>query len=326
MIDLFSWASPRAPGETARLALGAMNFGQRTPEAEAIRIVERAVERGVVLFDTANMYGSGASEEILGRALKSRRSEVSIATKAGIGTQPGKNEGLAPERIRAALDESLSRLQTDWIDLYYLHTPDRSTPIEKTLEAMAGLVGAGRVRAIGLSNYSAWESLEILRICDENGWPRPVIGQVLYNLMIREVEIEYLRFAQRFRLHTTVYNPLAGGLLTGKHRSGAPPAGSRFDGNVRYQRRYWTDRGIELAGAFAAAAAEAQLTPVALAYRWLASRRGVDSILVGPGSVAHLDDALDALDAAAEPLPKALIGKLDAIHKSFLGTDTHYAR
>lgn len=324
MIDLLSWVSPRGPGETARLALGAMNFGQRTPEAEALRIVDRALERGVVLFDTANMYGAGASEEILGRALRGRRDRVLIATKVGIGTKPAKNEGLAPQRIRAALDESLSRLGTEWVDLYYLHTPDRSTPLEETLEAMAGLVREQKVRAIGLSNYSAWESLEILRICDENGWPRPVIGQVLYNLMIREVEIEYLRFAERFALHTTVYNPLAAGLLTGRHTGGAPPSGSRFDGNVRYQRRYWTDRGLELASAFVAVAREAGLAPVDVAYRWLAARRGVDSILTGPGSVAHLDDALDALEHGA--LSRELIGKLDQIHRSFLGTDTHYAR
>jgi aryl-alcohol dehydrogenase-like predicted oxidoreductase len=322
-VDLDRWLRPRTKGEPVAIAVGAMNFGDKTPEDEAGRIVDLALERGLVLFDTANMYAAGASEEILGRVLAKKRDRVLIATKVGIGMKPAKPEGLSRSRVLAAIDESLKRLRTEHVDLYYLHAPDPHTPLEETLDALGELVKAGKTRAIGLSNYSAWHSLEILHLAKERSLPPPEIGQMLYNLLIRELEIEYLQFAKRHRIHTTVYNPLAGGLLTGLHSPGAPPKGSRFDANTRYQRRYWTDRAFELVESHKKIASEIGLSSIELAYAWLASRSGVDSILVGPRTAAQLEAALDAV---TKTIPGEALAKIDEVHRAYLGTDTHYAR
>lgn len=311
---------PRAPGAPALVVVGCMNFGGRTPEPEAHAIVHRALERGLTAFDTANYYGSGASERILGPVLEGLP-DVRIATKCGLMQVAGKPEGLRPERVLKAVDESLERLRRERVDLLYLHAPDRRTPIEETLGAVADLLRAGRIQHFGVSNYAAWEVLEILHLCDQKGLPRPRVSQVLLNLAIRQVEVEYLRFAAKYRLHTTVYNPLAGGLFARPiDRAAAPPA--RFEVQ-RYRDRYWSDRIFAFADALHALAAEAGTTSLHLAYAWLAAHGGVDSILVGPGTVAHLDAAMDA---CARPLPPGVAGKLAALQRDFDGTDARYAR
>jgi len=301
-----------------------MNFGKRTPEPEARRIVDLAIARGLTLFDTANAYGDGESERILGRLLKGRREQVRIATKVGWW----KKEGLSPERVRASLDESLARLGADHVDLYYLHVPDHDTPIERTLEGVADVLASGKARAFGISNYASWQALEVLLACDRMGIARPVVSQQLYNLLIRQLDLEYLRFAKKYGLHTTVYNPLAGGLLTARHLATGPDdraalAGSRFDKNALYQRRYLSDVFFQAARALSEVAADAGLTLVTLAYAWLAQRPGVDSILVGPGSVAHLEDALAARDVV---LSDEVLARVEQIHRELVGTDASYAR
>jgi len=225
------------------LVVGTMNFGKRTPEPEAQRIVARALERGLDFFDTANVYNDGDSERILGRALRGKPARV--ATKMGIGKMSDP-EGLAPERITAAIDESLRRLGTDRVDLYYFHKPDHSRPLEPSVRAMEKLVDAGKVRAWAVSNFASWQIADLLHFARI----RPRVSQVLYNLLIRQLELEYFRFARTYAVHTTIYNPLAGGLLAGK-------PGARFENNPMYQRRYLTDRFFELAEAFARLASEA---------------------------------------------------------------------
>ncbi|NUP07138.1 MAG: aldo/keto reductase [Polyangiaceae bacterium] len=319
-----SWARPRDPSLRPIIALGTMNFGKRTSEAEARRIIDRAIERGVTLFDTANAYVDGESERILGRALKGRRDRVAIATKVGFGRVAGKPEGLKPERVRAAIDDSLGRLATDHVDLYYLHVPDHDTPLAETLGAVGEILAAGKTRYFGVSNYASWQIVEIIHHCDSHSIARPVVAQQLYNLLIRQLDIEYFRFARERGLHTTVYNPLAGGLLTGRYHPGDEVArGSRFDGNRLYLGRYWSPRMIALAAEYEALAKEIGMTPVELAYAWLAAAPGVDSILVGPGSVEHLDVALDAVERA---LPSECRARIETIHRAFLGTETTYAR
>ncbi|HTO97098.1 MAG TPA: aldo/keto reductase [Myxococcales bacterium] len=310
---------PRGPSSPPALVVGTMNFGKRTPEAESRRIVERALERGLTFFDTANAYVDGESERILGRALGAKRARAQIATKVGIGRSMSNAEGLAPERIAAALEESLGRLGTDHVELYYFHKPDHSRPLEDSLQAMEKLIKSGKVRAFGASNYASWQLLEMIQF-----GLKPRVSQQMYNLLVRQLEIEYFRFAHKYGVHTTVYNPLGGGLLAGKLKRGAElPAGSRFDKNPLYQKRYLTDRFFELADAFARLAAEAGRTPVELAYQWTAARPGVDSILLGPATVEQLDAAIDAV---AKPLPKEVIDKADEIHRTFQGTDASYAR
>jgi aryl-alcohol dehydrogenase-like predicted oxidoreductase len=318
------WIAPRRDRLTPLLALGAMNFGKRTPEKEAARIIDRAIERGVLFFDTAHAYNDGESERILGRALAKRREQLGVATKVGFGRTAGKPEGLARARVLAACDESLERLGTSYIDVYYLHVPDYATPLEETVEALAELVRAGKIRHIGVSNYASWQVLKIMSLCDKLGIERPVVSQVLYNLLIRQLDIEYFKFTREYPIHTTVYNALAGGLLSGRYdRAQAIPEGSRFDKNKFYQGRYWTDRFFDLVDSLRGVATEEGLSLVELSYAWLAGAKGVDSILVGPSTVEHLDAALDACNKTVSSEGRA---KIDALYKAFLGTDTTYAR
>lgn len=322
-VALAAWSAPRGEAPPT-LSLGTMNFGKRTPSSEAARIVARAVDLGITLFDTANAYGDGESERILGRALRGRRDAVHIATKVGFGRVHGKSEGLSGARVRAALDESLARLGTDHVDIYYLHVPDPATPILETLSALKALRNAGKLLHFGVSNYASWQILEIMTACDALGMPRPVIAQQLYNLLIRQLDLEYFRFARRHPIHTTVYNALAGGLLSGRYRPGdAIASGSRFEGNRLYQRRYWSDRFLELTRTYEEVARDEGMSLVELAYAWLAGAASVDSILVGPGSVEHLDAAVAACTKSVSPEARA---RIDGIHAAFTGTDTSYAR
>lgn len=318
------WSQPRANSAPIPLALGTMNFGKRTNAAEAERIIHRALERGITLFDTANVYCDGESERILGRALRNRGTGVSIATKVGFGRVSGKLEGLAPERVRAALDESLARLGTDGVDLYYLHVPDPTTPVEASLEALGSLLESKKIGSFGISNYASWQALEILLACDAAKMPRPVISQQLYNMMIRQLDLEYFRFARKYSLHTTIYNPLAGGLLSGRYTSADKiEKGSRFDQNRLYQGRYWSPAMISFTGELARVAESENMSLVDFAYAWLASRSEVDSILIGPGSIDHLDQAIDAVSKLISP---EATKRVDALYKDFQGTDASYAR
>jgi aryl-alcohol dehydrogenase-like predicted oxidoreductase len=301
-----------------------MNFGKRTGQAEAERIMEHAIERGVVLFDTANLYNEGASEEIVGRALRTRRDRILVATKVGLGRALGKPEGLSRAAIERAIEGSLTRLGTEYVDLYYLHAPDPATPIEETIDIIAELIQKKRIKHLGVSNYASWQILEINRLCDERGIARPRVSQVMYNLLVRQVEIEYLRFAERYPIHTTVYNPVAGGLLTGRYRAGdVIPAGSRFDKNLLYQRRYWSPRMFEVLEQYRALAEAEGMSLLDFAYAWLADTRGVDSVLVGPATVEHLDAAIDAWEKKLTPEARAKAGE---IYKAYVGTDASYAR
>lgn len=319
------WLEPRVDGSRGRaaLAVGTMNFGKRTSAPESERIVRRAIDRGLALFDTANVYNGGESERILGRALAGARDRTLVASKVGMAGGPKNPEGLSRTSILRAIDASLTRLGTDYLDLYYLHAPDPRTPIEETIDAMKTLLDAGKVRAWGVSNYASWQILEINGLCDQRAMLRPKVSQVIYNVLIRQIEIEYVAFAARFPIHTTVYNPLAGGLLAGKHQRGDIPSGSRFDANRMYQRRYWTDRLFDHVDALAAVAKDFGMTLVDLAYAWLAVRPGVDSILVGPADAEQLDAAIDACD---RDLPNEVVTRVDDSHYAFAGTDAKYAR
>lgn len=318
------WLAPRATGEPPRLQVGVMNFGKRTERAVAERIVERALERGLRFFDTANVYNAGESERILGRALGARRAECRIASKVGLDHRGERAEGLSRQAIARAIDATLSRLGTDYLDVYYLHAPDHATPIEETLDAVHALLDAGKIRSFGVSNYAAWQILEIDHLCDARGMPRPAVSQVLYNVLMRELEIEYFAFARRFPIHTAVYNPLAGGLLAGRtNRDAGPRAGSRFDGNKMYLGRYWTERMFARVDALRPVSEREGLTLVELSYAWLVGRPGVDSILIGPASTAQLDAACDACLKTLSAEARAVI---DELYRDDLGTDTHYVR
>jgi aryl-alcohol dehydrogenase-like predicted oxidoreductase len=189
---------------------------------------------------------------------------------------------------------------------------------------MDALVREGKIRWFGISNYASWQILEMIHHQTARGATQPVVAQQIYNLLIRQLDVEYAAFARKYRLHTTVYNPLAGGLLTGKHAPGdAVPKGSRFDGNKLYLGRYWSSGMLELAATYASVAKRAGTSLVELSYAWLAARPFVDSILVGPGTVAHLEDAVRAIE---QPVSPEVLAEIDAVNRAFLGTETTYAR
>jgi aryl-alcohol dehydrogenase-like predicted oxidoreductase len=314
----------RERGTPPTLVLGAMNFGKRTPAEEAERIVRRALERGVTVFDTANSYNAGESERILGRALGRDRDRVVLSTKAGLGTNPGKREGLSPDAMRSALGASLERLGTDHVDVYYLHVPDRATPIEKTLDGVKEILDGGRVGAWGVSNYSSWEILEMRALAEARGLGPPIVTQLLYNVLHRQLDVEYFAFARRYPIHTMAYNALAGGLLSGKHQfTEGPGKGSRFDANAMYQRRFWTREMFARVDQVREVARREGCTLVELAYAWLASRSDVDSILVGAATVEHLDDALSAITRSLSEDARA---ELDTLSRAWFGSDTNYVR
>lgn len=306
---------------TVQVALGAMNFGGRTGEEESRRIIDRAIERGVALIDTANVYGDGASEKIVGRARPRVATSVAIASKVGLKRVNGKREGLAPDRMRAALGESLDNLGVASLDLWYLHAPDPDVPLSESLGAVKEAIDAGLVKSWGMSNYPSWEVLEAIHIARELGMPAPGIAQLIYNLLIRQLDVEWFKFAARYGVHTTVYNALAGGLLSGRHqREAKPERGSRFDKNKMYVERYWTDRNFALVERYRAMAGG---DLPGFAHAWLASRPGVDSILIGPATLSQLDCALDA---CARTLSADVLAEVDRVHLEAMGTDAHYAR
>jgi aryl-alcohol dehydrogenase-like predicted oxidoreductase len=316
------WTQLRSERGRPALTLGCMNFGGRTPEAEAQAILDRALAAGITTYDTANVYNDGASERIVGQFLR-RAPSAWVATKVGLMRQGGKPEGLSRPRIERAVVESLERLQRDVLDLYYLHAPDPAVEFDELLDAMQSLLEKKQIRAWAISNFASWQVLELIHRCDARHLPRPLASQVVYNLAVRQIEVEYLPFAKRYRLHTTIYNPLGGGLLAGKHQPGEPPKGSRFDHNPMYLRRYWSERMFRFVDGLRAISADAHMSLPDLAYGWAASRAGVDSILVGPASVAHLEAALTG---CAVTLPKSVLDQLAALQTSFDGTDARYAR
>ena len=314
---------PRRADEPARVSVGTMNFGKRTPATEAHRMVHRAIERGCTLFDTANAYESGESEKILGAALKEKRADVMIATKVGFGRIDGKFEGLSRAAIERAIDQSLARLDVDVVDLYYLHVPDYATPIEESLTTLFDLVSKGKIRHVGVSNFASWQILEMFRVCDDAKMERPLVAQQLYNLLIRQLDIEYFKFTTKHAIHTTTYNALAGGLLARPHVKEEIPKGSRFDKNALYQKRYWSDHFFAFKTALEEAAKDAGMSLVDLSYAWLANRPGVDSILVGAGTTAQFDQAVDAIGRKVDD---AIMKKIDELSVAFAGTNATYAR
>lgn len=312
--------------KVSRLAMGTMTFGGQAPEAEAIRMVDLCLEHGINLFDTANSYNQGKSEIILGKALSGRRHQVVLATKVFHKMGEGPDDlGHKRPALRKAIDASLKRLGTDHVDLYYLHQPDWNTRIEETLAAMDELVKEGKVRYPAVSNYAAWQVLQMLWQCENHDYEAPTVSQPMYNLLARGIEQEYIAFCREYGIAIVAYNPLAGGFLTGKHRREDPPAtGTRFDGNKIYQDRYWHPAYFEAQQEVAAIANRAGMSATALAFRWLLTQPAVDCILLGASKVEQLEANLKA--CAGDPLDAATLGECDAVWSKLRGVTPKYNR
>jgi aryl-alcohol dehydrogenase-like predicted oxidoreductase len=295
-----------------------MNFGRRTPEAEARRIIDRALDEGVTDVDTANIYADGESERIVGRALAGRRERARVTTKVGAW----KGEGLGAGRVVASLDESLARLSMDFVDVYLLHLPDPATPFEATLDGLSRVLESKKARAWGVSNFAAWQIGELNHLCDARGLPRPAHSQVLYNVAVRQLELEYFAFTRRFPIETIVYNPLAGGLLA-RDPSERAPKGARLESNALYRKRYGSETMRRFAQRCDGIAKSAGLSLLQLSLAWVFARPGVDVVLLGPASEAHLTQALEASRLRLEP---AVAQALDEASRELTGIDASYAR
>lgn len=276
----------------SEIAVGSMMFGDKTAEPEAIRIVHRALDAGVNLIDTADVYAGGESERILGRALKGRRSQAVIATKGGHARS---GRGLGRRDLFLSVEDSLRRLDTDCIDLYQVHRFDPDTPVEETLLALHDLVRAGSVRYVGCSNWAASQLREALRLSSLHGWIRFDSVQPRYNLIEREPERELFPLCMAEGVGVLAYGPQASGVLTGKYLDGVP-AGSRGAGRSDWQQAFLTPENQAAAQRVRDVATRLGRPAGQVALRWCLANPAVSSVLVGVSTEAQWAEALPAGD------------------------------
>ncbi|MEY2516054.1 MAG: hypothetical protein QOJ89_3412 [bacterium] len=302
----------------SRLCLGTMTFGREADEAASKAMVDRFLEAGGTFVDTADIYGSGVSEQITGRAIAGRRDEVVLATKVRWAMGEGRNDiGLSRRHVIAACEASLRRLQTDWIDLYQLHMWDGLTPIEETLSALTDLVRQGKVRYVGASNFVGWQLMSAELQATLHGFERLVSLQPQYSLIERGLEYEIGPAAQALGIGLIPWAPLAQGMLTGKYdRSAGPASGTRIaeadDSAVETWERRNEDRNWSIVDAVLGVASEAERSPSQVALNWLLSRPGVAAPIVGARRVEQLEDNLGAVGWRLAP---EQLARLDEVSK-----------
>jgi aryl-alcohol dehydrogenase-like predicted oxidoreductase len=281
------------------LCLGAMNFGGPTDEAESERILETALDRGINFVDTANVYNLGESERIVGNVLKrnGRRETVVLATKCGIPMGPAPHQrGHSRVHIIRACEDSLRRLQTDYIDLYQLHRPSHTVPQDETLRAFDDLVHAGKVRHVGCSTHPAWMVMEALATADRLQLTPYISEQPPYNLLDRRIENELVPLCERYGLALLAWSPLAGGILAGRYASATDiPAGSRAASRDAFRARL-NPRAIEIGNTVVEMAADRGVTASQLALTWVKDQPGITAPIFGPRTLAHLEEALPVLE------------------------------
>lgn len=317
---------PGTPVPLTSAVLGTMNMGDTTDAATSEQLFEAALDAGITGIDCANGYARGTTESLIAPWVRRNRDRIVLATKAGMPhADAGAHAPLSPAGLRASVDGSLRRLDVDRIDLFYLHQPDRATPIRDTMETVARLRAEGKIGAYGVSNFAAWQALEVVRMADELGIPRPVVGQNVYNLVARRIEDEWIEFAATYDIATMCYNPLAGGMIARPPREGAAPA--RFQESAlaeMYKKRYWTDELVSATTALAQVAEDAGVPMYELALRWLIGRPGVSAILIGANRTSQLHANIEAI--AKGPLPTDLAEACDAVSSPLKGSMPPYNR
>jgi aryl-alcohol dehydrogenase (NADP+) len=313
----------------SRLCLGTMTFGLQCDEEASRAIMDRAAEGGIDFFDSADVYplGGGANtvgrtEEIVGNWLAGKRHDYIVATKC-VGRTGRKvwDQGMSRKHILDAIDASLKRLKTDYVDLYQLHSYDPTTPIDEALAALDTVVTSGKARYVGVSNWPAYKIARAVGRAELKGWAGIASIQPRYNLLFRTFERDLLPLAREEGIGVIPYNPLAGGLLTGKHAKGAPPEGTRFTlgtAGPRYQERYWHDAEFETVEALKGVAAEAGLSMATMAVGWVLANPAITAPIVGASRPEQLDDSLAAAD---KPLPTDLKAKLDELTQAWRAVD-----
>ncbi len=308
------------------LCLGAMNFGNPTSKEDSIRIINRALEAGINFVDTANVYNAGESERIVGEALKEsgRRDQVVLATKVHGNMGAGPNEtGNSRYHILKACEDSLRRLQTDRIDLYQLHRPSLTIPQDETLRAFDDLVRAGKVLYIGCSTHPAWMVMEALATSEKYGLARYISEQPPYNLLDRRIENELVPLALKHGLALLPWSPLAGGILAGRYPvdAGEYAEGSRaVRAGALFQARV-SRKGREVGARVAEIARERGMTGSQLALLWVKDQPGITAPIVGPRTMAHLEDALGVLDKRLADADRPLFDEL--VHPGNAIADFH---
>lgn len=283
----------------SEICLGTMMFGGPTDEAESTRIIHAALDAGINFVDTADMYSTGKSEEVTGRALQGRRDNVILATKACNVMGPDRNQqGLSRRWLMRALDDSLRRLGTDYIDLYYVHKPDPTVPWEETLRTLDDMVRAGKVRYTAVSNHRAWKVCEALGISEQHDWEKFSCVQPLYNIVNRDIEVELLPLCQAKQLGVVTYSPLARGILTGKYRAGEPfPEGSRAARNdKRMKEAELRESSFEVAQQLTAYCDQKGVATSAFALAWCLANPILTSVIIGPRTFAQYEDNLHGID------------------------------
>ena len=299
-----------------------MTFGLQCNEITSRAIMDRAADRGITFLDTADVYplggglaSVGRTEEIVGRWLEGRRHGFVVATKCfgAMSARPW-DRGNSRKHILDAIDASLRRLRTDYVDLYQLHHPDPDTPIDETLRALDDVIRAGKARYIGCSNFPAWQTARALGRSERFGVARFECVQPRYNLLFRQMERELFPLCQDEGLGVIPYNPLAGGFLSGKHRREAgPSAGTRFtlgEAGPRYQERYWHEREFATLDALKPLAADAGMSLTQLAIAWVLANPVITSPIIGASRPDQLDEPIAVIDKALDPALKARLDEL----------------
>jgi len=298
--------------EVSTICLGTMMFGDRTDASEAQRIVDAAFDAGINFIDTADAYGFGASETIVGAAIKAHRRRWILATKAGNPmTSVPHDGGLSRRWLLAACDDSLARLSTDYIDIFYLHKDDPDTPIAESVGAIGDLIRSGRIRYFGISNYRGWRIAEVVSECEAQGVPLPIVCQPYYNLLNRMPEVEILPACDHYGIGVAPYSPIARGVLTGKYAPGVVPEDSRVARkDQRMMETEFRAESIAIAGTLAAHAKKTGRTPTQFALAWLWANTIITSVIAGPRTLAQFQDYLDALGTPWSDDDEALVDTL----------------
>jgi len=295
------------------LCLGTMMFGDNTDPAEAERIVAAAREAGVNFLDTADVYCKGESEKILGRIIASDRHQWVLATKVANAMGEGPNErGTGRKWVLHAVEQSLKRLGTDFIDVYYIHRDPGSVPMEETVGVMGDLIRAGKIRFWGVSNVRGWRIAEAVRVCEQMGVPKPVVCQPYYNAMNRQPETEVLPACRHYGVGVVPYSPLARGVLVGKYKPGEPPPegtrGGRKD--KRFLMTEFREESLAIAQKLKAHAEKKGMTAGDFAVNWVLRNAIVTSVIAGPRTLEQWDAYLGALKHGFDAVDDALVDSL----------------
>lgn len=297
--------------QVSKLCFGTMSFGGDADEATSGALYARCRDAGINFFDCANTYAGGRSEEILGKLSQGSRHELVLTSKFYFPTSSDLNaRGASRRNMRQAVEASLKRLGTDYLDVYFVHHFDEHTPLTETLRGLDGLVRAGKILYPGVSNFAAWQIAKALGLSALHGWASFAVIQPMYNLVKRQAEVEILPMAQSEGLGVIPYSPLGGGLLTGKYAPGMRPNSGRLVENQMYMKRYAGDEIYETAGRFSQFARERGFDPASLAVAWAASHPAVTAPIIGARNLNQLEGSLKSMEIDMTPELRAEVSAL----------------